>query len=181
MKPILYVCAAALLLASCQMNNKPVSTGDDVIAKNKMGMQKFYDVVINKHDVSKLDSFVAPAFIDHSMPNPHSLPLDSLKQMFTMFLSWYPDQHITVNFMLADSDMVMAEYTQTGTNTGSIMGMPPTGKSVTLHGVDIVKLDKSGKATEHWGYYEERKEIEQLGGVITWPSDESKKDMKKKK
>jgi steroid delta-isomerase-like uncharacterized protein len=165
-------------------SNSGISS-NDAIAKNKQAMQRFYDEVINKHDLSKIDSFVAPTAIEHQTMSgkEETITPDSVKKGMQDWFTMYPDVHLTVNFMLADSNTVMAEWTQTGTNTGPMMGMPPTNKPVTVHGVDIVKLDKQGRATEHWGYYEERSEMKQLGMMPEMKTDSAmmKKDMKKKK
>jgi hypothetical protein len=64
--------------------------------------------------------------------------------------------------MIADTTFVVTHYTMTGTNTGSIMGMPATGKKFNIHGVDIVRF-VNGKCVEHWGYDEEMKMMQQLG------------------
>jgi len=183
MKHFFYTIAAIALLSSCQMN-KPVNSGNDMVAKNEQVTQRFYDEVINKHDISKIDSFIAPSFVDHQTMSgkPETLNIDTLKAGMKGFFAMYPDVHYTVNFMLADSNTVMADWTQTGTNTGmTVWGEPATNKSATVSGVDIIKL-KDGKAVEHWGYYEERRELGQLGmKVVMNDTTMMKKDMKKKK
>ena len=38
----------------------------------------------------------------------------------------------------------------TGTNTGSFMGAPPSGRPMDISGIDVVRL-VDGKCAEHWG------------------------------
>jgi len=63
---------------------------------------------------------------------------------------------------LISGDTLFAYYTFTGTNSGMMMGMPPTNKSVSVNGVDIVVF-KDGKAVEHWEVSDNLGMMKQLG------------------
>lgn len=39
--------------------------------------------------------------------------------------------------LVAEDDQVVARWSQTGTHTGAFLGIPPTGKAVTLRGIDV--------------------------------------------
>lgn len=185
MKKIIYILLIASVFASC---NQGDNKANDQLTKNKAGMQKFYDEAMNKHNPGYMDSLVASDFIEHQ--NPPGMTIknrDDLKKMFAEFIAGFPDLNFKVNFMVADSDLVVAHYTFTGTNSGPMMGMPATNKKNNYDGVDIVRFNKDGKGVEHWGYYEEGKMMTQLGMMpdmsSMMPSDSSKKktDMKDKK
>jgi len=45
------------------------------------------------------------------------------------------------------------------------MGMPPTGQSVDVYGVDIVGFGDDGPAREHWGVFDALGLMQQLGVV----------------
>jgi predicted ester cyclase len=51
------------------------------------------------------------------------------------------DVTVHLEDMVAEGDKVFARATVTGTNTGSLMGMPPTNKSFQAHMFDYVKID----------------------------------------
>src|SRR5262245_18226384 len=40
----------------------------------------------------------------------------------------------------AAPDLVAAQWVMRGTNTGSMYGLPPTGKPVTVHGADFIRV-----------------------------------------
>ena len=66
-------------------------------------------------------------------------------------------------------DMVAAQWIMKGTNTGSMMGLPPTGKTVTLRGSDFFKL-RDGKIQSVTGYFDPGEVPRQLGlNVIVQP------------
>jgi predicted ester cyclase len=45
---------------------------------------------------------------------------------------------------------VAARYTARATHTGELFGAPPSGRTVTITGIEIYRL-AGGKITEYWG------------------------------
>lgn len=62
----------------------------------------------------------------------------------------YPDAQITVEDQLVGGDRVVTRWTGCGTQTGELMGMPPTGKQVVVPGIQIDRLISNGKIVESW-------------------------------
>jgi predicted ester cyclase len=58
--------------------------------------------------------------------------------------------------------------TWTGTQKGEFMGIPPTGKSISINVIDIIRI-ADGQAVEHWGVMDQMAMMQQLG-VIPTPS-----------
>jgi len=72
---------------------------------------------------------------------------------------------------LAGEDLVAAQWIMRGTNTGSMMGLPPTGKPVTVSGADFIRV-KDGKIRTVDGYFDSRAVPEQLGlQVLVQPKE----------
>ena len=178
MKKILLLLAIAGIFAAC---NKGENKDNDQTAKNKASMQKFADEVINKHNPAMVDSLCTSDFVEHT-PDPMQKDKgrEGLKKSMAEFIAAYPDISVKTNFMVADSNTVVSHFTMTGTNTGSMMGMPATGKKMTVDGVDIVKF-KDGKGIEHWGYMEEMKWMQQMGMMPDMNEMMNMKDTSKKK
>lgn len=61
----------------------------------------------------------------------------------------FPDLKRPVEDLVAEGDKVVARWTSTGTNQGSWMGIPPTGKSAVTSGITIFRI-KDGKIVEEW-------------------------------
>lgn len=148
------------ILTSCSSTNN----NDHMKAEsNKARILKFYEEVLNAHNPSMVDSFCVSDFIDHNPDQGHTgKGLDDLKAGLKDFFTAFPDINIKSNFMIAEGDSVMSHITMTGTNSGPMMGMPATGKQVSVDGVDILIM-KDGKATERWGYFDMMKFMTQLG------------------
>ena len=72
---------------------------------------------------------------------------------------------------LAGDNLVAAQWIMRGTNTGSMMGLPPTGKSVTVSGADFIRV-AGGKIQTVDGYFDSRAVPEQLGlQVLVQPKE----------
>lgn len=77
--------------------------------------------------------------------------------------SAFPDLSFQIaSVAQAGTGKVVAEWVMQGTNTGSFQGLPPTGRTITLPGVDVIEIGAGGiKAVT--GYFDTRALPEQLG------------------
>jgi len=133
--------------------------------ENKALTWRFYDEVMNAHNIDGLKSFCSTDFVDHNPSPGHTgKGLDDLAAQLGEMLTALPDLHVKADFMLAEEDKVVAYLTMTGTNSGPFNNMPATNKSVKINGVDIVHI-KDGKATERWGVFDDFSLMTQLGMV----------------
>jgi predicted ester cyclase len=71
--------------------------------------------------------------------------------------------------MLTSGDKVVARAHVTGTNKGDFMGMPATGKTVSIQAIDIVRFGDDGLGHEHWGVMDMMWMMQQLGAVPQGP------------
>ena len=61
--------------------------------------------------------------------------------------------HVTTEGLIAEGDQVVERFSFRGTNTGSLMHAPATGKTVTFSGVSVFRI-AHGKIVEHWGAHD---------------------------
>jgi predicted ester cyclase len=111
-------------------------------------------------DFTVVDEVVAQDLVEHQ----HGLPQgrEGLKSVIRSLREAFPDLSYTVVQMVADGDKVWGHFHGRGTNTGSFMGHPPTGKPMTLDVIDIGRFD-NGKLFEHWGVPDRLAVLLQLG------------------
>jgi predicted ester cyclase len=77
-------------------------------------------------------------------------------------LAGFPDYQTIIDDLIAEDDKVVARITMSGTNTGSFMGIPPTGKHVSFTGIYIATI-ANAKIVEHWGEEDGVSLLQQLG------------------
>ena len=75
----------------------------------------------------------------------------------------FPDMSVElISNVTASNGVVAAPWIIFGTNDGSVMGKPPTGKSIALHGCDFIKT-KDGMITTIVGVWDVNDLMTQLG------------------
>lgn len=134
--------------------------------ENKALMRRIYEEVFNEGNLDLVDEVVAPDFVNHTAPGAPRGP-EPVKQLVTMLRNAFPDQHISIEDMIAEDDKVVMRNTYSGTHEGTFMGIPPTGKRFTQNQIHIMRF-ADGKVVEHWGVRDDLTQMQQLG-VISMP------------
>jgi steroid delta-isomerase-like uncharacterized protein len=120
----------------------------------------------NAGDTSALDGIMAPEVVNHS-PLPGQPPgIDGFKAAIGMMRAGVPDLFITIDSSIEDGDRVSTRWTGRGTQTGELMGIPATGKQVTVTGIDICRV-ADGRIVEYWQELDTLSMLQQLGVVPT--------------
>ena len=138
------------------------------MADQKAVAKRFYAEVLSKGDLEALDELVADDFVEHEAVPGGGTGKDAVREFTKMMRDAFPDLKVEIVAMVAEGDEVWVHAVATGTNQGEFMGMPATGKSVTMAMIDRVKF-KDGKAVEHWGVSDNLAMLTQLGVVPEMP------------
>ena len=131
---------------------------------NKVAVRRFYEEIINKKNVTALEVFINTNCLDHALPAGIPTGIEGSKQFISMFLMAFPDLHFTVEDMIAEGDKVVARLTIQGTQTGSFLGISPTGRHATIGCIDINRMS-DGKSMEHWLEMDTLGLLQQLGVI----------------
>jgi len=137
--------------------------------ENKALMRRWIEAV-NQRNLAVFDELCAPEFVYHDASKTMQ-GLEPYKQFLSMYLTAGPDLHFTIEDEVAEGDKVVTRYTTRGTHLGSFMGIPPTGKHVTVTGIAITRI-ANGKAVEEWANADDLGLLQQLG-VIPAPGQAS--------
>jgi steroid delta-isomerase-like uncharacterized protein len=97
---------------------------------------------------------------------------DALRGYMNGLWAAFPDLSFEIaSAGLAGENLVAAQWIMRGTNSGSMMGLPPTGKSVTVSGADFLRIAE-GRIQTVDGYFDSRAVPEQLGlQVLVQPKE----------
>jgi steroid delta-isomerase-like uncharacterized protein len=128
---------------------------------NLAALGKFAEGV-NTGNFALFNEVVASDCIDHD-PAADQVPgPEGYRMFFTQMRTAFPDLSVTPEALVADDESIAFAYTIAGTQTGPLMGIPPTGKKVKIRGVQFSKF-KDGKMVERWGSSDELGLLTQLG------------------
>ena len=133
--------------------------------QNKAVVRQLIEEVINQNNMSLGEAIMAADIIEHEeLPPGIPTGIEGTKIMFTMLHSAFPDFKATIHDLIAEDDKVVVYMTWNGTQHGEWMGMPPSGKSMSIGVMDIFRVT-DGKLVEHWGLMDSMKMMQQLGAM----------------
>ena len=125
-------------------------------------VRKFFEVGPSKGDLAAADALLHPEFSLHT-PLPTPGPgIPAMNNVITTCRAAFHGLHVTIDDIMADGDKVTARFTARGTHNGEFMGLPPTGKAITMTGIEIFRI-KDGKIAELWGEVNLMGLMQQLG------------------
>jgi steroid delta-isomerase-like uncharacterized protein len=134
--------------------------------ENKTIIRRMTEEFYNQGNVETAEQFFADTYVHHDPASPQVRDRDGLKANLRAFLAGCPDLHITTDQLLAEGDMVTKRWTYHATHTSDLSGLPPTGKRITMSGLELFRL-ADGKIVESWLGYDNLSLMQQLGVIPT--------------
>lgn len=111
------------------------------------------------------DALIAAEVVYHGPPMIGEVRgREGFKQVLGLFRSAFPGFTTTVDDVLVDGDRVAIRHTHYAAQTGEFAGIPPTGKSVTVEGIEIMRL-RDGQIIEFWHHDDFLALMQQLGAI----------------
>jgi steroid delta-isomerase-like uncharacterized protein len=132
--------------------------------QNKALVRRFVEEAQTRHNLGAIDEYMAPDFVDHSVPPGLPPDREGVKMQFTMFFTALPDLHAVIHDQVADDDKVVTRKTLRGTHQGDLLGIPPSGKTVDIDVIDILRV-RDGRITDHWNLVDQLSLMRQLGVI----------------
>jgi steroid delta-isomerase-like uncharacterized protein len=131
---------------------------------NKELVRRGYEAV-NQRNWAAFDELHVSDYVSHSAARTIQ-GLEAYKQTLSINITAFPDLHFTIEHMIAEGDFVAVRHTARGTHQATFMGIPPTGKQVTVTGMLIDRV-VNGKIIEEWSNQDWLGLVQQLGVVPT--------------
>lgn len=116
---------------------------------NKALIRRVFEEIIPAGDTAAMREVMAPDFLDHD-PLPGQPPGGAggehvVRTMHTA----QPDLRFSIDDLLGEGDRVSIRWTLRGTNTGPMLGRPPSGQPVDYAAIVIFRI-ADGRLAERW-------------------------------
>lgn len=124
-------------------------------------IRRFTDEHWNKGNVDVIDE----VFETHASIHDPSFPvngINGLKDQVRQLREAQPDLHVDVHDVLVAGDMTASRFTLRGTATNEFRGLPATGKSYAMSGMNIEKW-QNDRIIEQWTNYDLLGCLQQVG------------------
>lgn len=117
----------------------------------------------NQDDLDAVDDIVSDDVVVHEA-GQHGLLRgpEGVKEFFRTYRTAFPDAHIEIDEILSEGDVVAARWTGTGTHDGELMGIEPTGRDVSVMGMEMYR-GRDGELVEGWGVFDLVGMLQQVG------------------
>lgn len=139
---------------------------------NKAVVRRFIEECSNGRNDALLEQIISPDWLSHGTQSASAyapgLPrgVEGVKQLQSQVFSIWPDNHWTIEDMIAEGDKVVVRMTSQATHQGTYRGIPATGKQVRFSSIWIYRL-VDGKIVEAWRSADDLGRVLQIGGEIT--------------
>ncbi len=151
---------SAFAIAGCSTTNA-----------NKDLVSRYYEDVVNTGDLSDLERFISPDYVEVYEGVRYPLGLEGARKHILGGRETYADLHLTIEQQIAEGEWVVTRVTVRGTHRGTWMGMKPTGKTVEMTAVNIDRV-VNGRIVEHGGAADLLGPFLKIGAVkIVTPAD----------
>jgi predicted ester cyclase len=136
--------------------------GMSTIEQNKATVTEFVQSAFTKGDLDAAMRYLSEGFVNHDPVFGGGSDRSSMREAAAMTRTACPDWHSDTHLLVGEGDIVVEHFTASGTHQGELFGAAPTGRTVTLPGINIWRV-RDGLITDRWGRIEEAAMLAQLG------------------
>ena len=118
---------------------------------------------LNRGDLSVAPRAFAPDCRIHITGVPEPIHgIEAWTQFVAGLLAAFPDMHFTIEEQVGSGDRIAFRWRATGTHTGPLGAVSPTGRRVALDGLIVDHL-LDGRVVERWEQWDQPGMLAQLG------------------
>src|SRR5262245_31131118 len=107
---------------------------------NEATMRRTYEL-LSAGDVDGFGRLLSDDFVEHEEVPGLSPTKEGVLDLFRGYLVAFPDLRMEVLDILASGEKTVARVKATGTHDGEFMGMPPSGRTVEVQLIDIMRFE----------------------------------------
>jgi steroid delta-isomerase-like uncharacterized protein len=132
--------------------------------------QAFWTEVFNRHDLDRIDEFIAPDAVNHNARAGTPDGAAGARELFTRLWTGFPDMRFDLATMVAEGDKVVCIGIMNGTHDGPFMGMPPTHEQTSTRHIHVLTFDNDGQISDHLAVRDDIALLRQVGRTEGLPT-----------
>jgi C-1 hydroxylase len=131
---------------------------------NRATSLRFYQA-LDRHDLDAVGPLLADDYVYRNGPAETDAVRgrDAFLAYEQQAFEAFPDLHLEVLEVIADSDRVAARLRATGTHLGEFLGIPASGRAFEVEYANISRFDADGRIVEDRDYVDNLALLQQLG------------------
>ncbi len=100
--------------------------------ENKAVVRRFAQEIVNRGNWALFDELVGPDYVEHTPPPGAPPTRETLLSAVQALRAAFPDLQTSEEDLIAEGDKVVYRGTLSGTHQAEFLGIPPTGRFVTM-------------------------------------------------
>lgn len=120
-----------------------------MLEENKEMVKRIYKAIWNEQNMAFIADHFAGDFLGHATVEIHGP--SGLLPWVTTLLDALPNGEFIIRDQIAEGDKVATRWVARGVQSGEFEGLPPTGKIVSITGIDLFRI-AHGKIIEAWSH-----------------------------
>jgi steroid delta-isomerase-like uncharacterized protein len=118
------------------------------LTENKALVRRYYDEVLTARNRSILGQLLDSSFVSH-VSGGSDVGAEAYAAAVDATFAAFLDLVVTVHDQVAEDDKVVTRWSATGTHDGDFVGVPASGRLITVTGIHIHRV-RHGRLVEHW-------------------------------
>ena len=131
---------------------------------NRDLVNRMIEEIQNGKNIALVEELFSEDFVNRTPVRGLAGDRDGMRQLFSMTHAAFPDGVVTVQDQISGGDKVWTRKVFSGTHTGTLRGIAPTGNRVTYEVFDILRI-RDRRIVEHWGLADQMGIFRQLGVI----------------
>jgi steroid delta-isomerase-like uncharacterized protein len=132
------------------------------VTDSEVLVRRFVDEVWSRGNLDVVDSLVADNYVNHDTSVP--LGREGVRVGASALHAAFPESRLTIQDVIASGDRVVVRWRREGVHRGELFGIPATGRTVAITGIDIYRT-AGGQIAEHWHEVDLLGLLRQLGAL----------------
>jgi steroid delta-isomerase-like uncharacterized protein len=130
---------------------------------NKALVHRFVEEVMNRGNTQLLAEIIGPDHVRHA-PDGDLYGPEGVRADLAEWRTGFPDAVFALEDLIAEGDKVVSRFVLQGTHAGPALGVPATGRRVSVTGVAIDRV-RDGRLVECWISLDTIGLLRQLGAL----------------
>jgi steroid delta-isomerase-like uncharacterized protein len=132
--------------------------------RNKALIRRLFEEVLNAGNFGLLDQLIGASYVEHNPVANQATGAAGVRDRVLGLRVAFPDLRFVLEELIAEDAIVAARYRWQGTHKGLFLGIAPTGRRLSVRGMDFYRLE-DGRVIERWDTVDEFGMLSQLGDL----------------
>ena len=133
------------------------------VNRNLAVVSRIWNEIWNKGILDASDDVFTKDYLGH-LPIMTVHGPEEFKNLVKVYLTAFPDVHLTVEDAFGTGDRVTVRWVSRGTHLGTMMGIPPSNNKVEVMGISIFRMEAS-QVAEEWEGFDTLGMMQQIGAI----------------